>query len=115
MKTKTTLAALLLTAVMVTPSYGADEGFLEGSREFLYYKQTNKLPESIGQIMYFVGCVNGFYNGIGVAGYIAIPDSVDHSQMELIVARYVQQNPQWHHLHTADLMEKAVRNAFPQK
>jgi hypothetical protein len=26
MKTKTTLAALLLTAVMVTPSYGADEG-----------------------------------------------------------------------------------------
>ena len=55
MKTKTTLAALLLAAVMVTPSYGASDEFLEGSRDFLYYKQTGKLPENYSLIMYFVG------------------------------------------------------------
>ena len=31
MKTKTTLAALLLAAVMVTPSYGASDAFLKGA------------------------------------------------------------------------------------
>ena len=31
MKTKTTLAALLLAAVMVTPSYGAAKVFLSGA------------------------------------------------------------------------------------
>jgi hypothetical protein len=31
MKTKTTLAALLLAAVMVTPSYGADSAFSGGA------------------------------------------------------------------------------------
>ena len=35
MKTKPTLAALLLAAVMVTPSYGADEGLTDGAKDAL--------------------------------------------------------------------------------
>ena len=41
MKTKTTLAALLLAAVMVTPGYGADQPILKGAEDVLNNRDTH--------------------------------------------------------------------------
>ena len=111
MKTKTTLAALLLAAVMVTPSYGADEMFLDGAEAFLKYR-TRVDEKTFGERLYFLGCVDGFIHGWVACGY-PLPKGVTLSQMELIVAKYVVSHPNHHHKATRWLMDEAVCRAFP--
>ena len=105
----------MLAAVMVTPSYGADETFLDGAAAFLNYKRTKKVGDTFGETMYFVGCTHGFFCGVSNEDMPEIPNGVSWEQLELIVANYVVRNPQWHHAPMEDLIYEAVKEAFPQK
>ena len=102
MKTQTTLAALLLAAVMVTPSYGASEAFLVGSSDLLKDK-TN----------WNEGFFSGYCYSIYHRGYVKLPKGSKTSQLYTVVARYVSLHPEEHHLPADELVKRACTEAWP--
>ena len=114
MKTKTTLAALLLAAVMVTPSYGADEFFLEGAEDHYRGKRSY-------EYYYFIGRVDGlteFGTNFMVTSSLLsfkIPEGVSYGQARTVVARYVHDHPEKHHWPHRSLVTAAVEKAWPKE
>ena len=110
MKTKTTLAALLLAAVMVTPSYGAESNFLDGAKECLRFHQNKKIEN---------GTDFGFFYGYLLATFDAYkvdaPDDVKLGQVANVVARYVYNHPEHHHLCQLELVKRACKEAWPDE
>ena len=102
MKTKTTLAALLLAAVMVTPSYGATENFLDGASAEI--KEKADYPNG-----YFIG----FCRAVFESGKIDFPDGAKFGQLYTVVARYVHLHPKHHHLSNVELVKRACKEAWP--
>ncbi len=104
MKTRTTLAALLLAAVMVTPSYGADESFLEGCEEYL-----RKGVAGDFTCGYFMGvCVTS-----SNTGSIKFPQGSKYGQLFKVVAQYVYYHPEYHHESNVSLVRRACKEAWP--
>jgi hypothetical protein len=91
MKIKTTLAALLLSAVMVTPSYGASDAFLEGCEEYLKK-----------------GVVGDFKSG-----RIDLPQGSKYGQLLQRVAHYVYYHPEYHHESNVSLVRRACKETWP--
>ena len=84
MKKKTTLAALLLTAVMVTPSYGVSPQFLDGV-ELYRNGQINTTNAS-----FFVGYVTGVVH----CDLCKMPDKATYGQIYDVVAKYIHDHPE---------------------
>ena len=101
MKTKTTLAALLLAAVMVTPSYGATEWFLNGASTYLK------------------DATDGYFQGYCAAVHdindISLPKNATYKQLYTVVARYIVNHPEHHHLHNVKLIRRACKEAWPDE
>ena len=104
MKTKTTLAALLLAAVMVTPSYGASQPFLEGASEEVKDKD---------KVTWCNGFFTGFCTGAVADGHIYLPRGAKYGQLYTVVARYVHLHPEHHHLSNMELVKRACKEAWP--
>ena len=102
MKTKTTLAALLLAAVMVTPSYGATKTFLDGTSAEIKEKA-----------QYDSGYFMGFCRGVAESGKIEFPVDAKYGQLYRVVARYVLLHPEHHHLSNVELVKRACKEAWP--
>jgi hypothetical protein len=104
MKVKTTLAALLLAAVMVTPSYGASRGFLDGAEDEL----RERVTWSCG---YFAGvCVS-----LADSRQVGATAGVSYGQLQKVVARYVYNHPEYHHEHESELVKRACKQAWPNE
>ena len=112
MKTKTTLAALLLAAVMVTPSYGAEETFLNGAADYCDWKDTNQFPINSGDIKYFLETVDGFINRLKFPQPIANPHALDSKELHFLVAQYVVKHPENNDYPIADLIGIAISTSF---
>ena len=114
MKTKTTLAALLLAAVMVTPSYGADKDFLEGARysHNFYEKRGGSNWKEWGAGCYFEGVVGAVYK-LAIILPITIPEGVTEEQCSLTVAKYIVHHPEKHHYLETNLVIRAIRESWP--
>ena len=102
MKTKTTLAALLLAAVMVTPSYGADKYFLEGAEDTAKTKAN-----------WATGYFRGYCDAMYQTGKIDFPDGAKFGQLYTVVARYVYYHTEHHHLSETELVKRACKEAWP--
>ena len=121
MKTKTTLAALLLAAVMVTPSYGASpkretvwgeqDAFTLGVQEYISkpadYEDFLFLPPD-NQASYFQGMVKG----VVLAKDLSFPKGTTYEQIRKAVAYYYD-------IHkddddkTVTLILKAIKREWP--
>ena len=111
MKTKTTLAALLLAAVIVTPSYGADKHFLKGAAA--HYRDS---PNNYS--WYFCGYVdslvwNKWYSIPSMAFHY--PSGMKNGQLRDVVAKYIHEHPEKHHESNSQLIRNAIREAWPSK
>ena len=104
MKTKT-LAALLLAAVMVTPSYGAELSFLLGA--------DNALKFEADQVHFATGYFHGVCHTMNDTGLINLPSGGKYGQLIKVVARYVDNHPEHHHLHETELVKRACKEAWP--
>jgi hypothetical protein len=107
MKTKTTLAALLLAAVMVTPSYGADEFFLKGARNQLRWRDDKKIES-----LYSLGSFTGYVEAVWDSGQVNAPDGVKLGQVVDIVANYIKEHPAERHEHEIELIKRALKKAW---
>ena len=105
MKTKTTLAALLLAAVMVTPSYGATEVFLKGAEHYRLNFKSN----------WWTGHFLGFCKGLHAGNLYEIPSGADYGQVCDVVARYVYLHPEHRHLSEIELVKRACKEAWPNE
>ena len=108
MKTKTTLAALLLAAVMATPSYGADEVFLEGAEAYVKNQKQG----------YFTrGFFEGFCRGTCLPGIAHFPagEGIKWGQVYMVIARYTYYHPEHHHLSETELIKRACKEAWPNE
>ena len=103
MKVKTTLVALLLATVMVTTSYGADSGFLEGAEDCLNRKNS---------------FAKGFFSGIILTLWtqreVDVPKGIKPKTFCSVVARWVLDHPERHHEHQNDLVRRACKEAWPE-
>ena len=104
MKTKTTLAALLLAAVMVTPSYGADEFFLKGAEDYLKKKYG---PDRAFFCGYIASVADNYV--------INLPDNVDYPQLYRVIAHYVYDHPAEQHEIRTELIKRACKEAWPEE
>ena len=107
MKTKTTLAALLLAAVMVTPSYGADEAFLGGAERCLRHQKGD--PSTLH--WYESGSFEGYVKAAWQFRVVDTPDGVNLGQVADVVARYVYLHPEHRHLYNTELVKRACKEA----
>ena len=114
MKTKTTLAALLLAAVMVTPSYGANEAFLQGAADYLDWKDTNQIPINTGRIKYFLDTVDTFINRLQLPQPISYPQTLDRKELHFLIAEYVVRHPENHDYVVFDLIGIAISAPFQE-
>ena len=116
MKTKTTLAALLLAAVMVTPSYGAEKYFTDGAKAYLDYTDGNKQFDRFS-MGYFLGYVRGNFHGSMTSPIfgISFPKGKNISDVYEIAARYVCSHPDEHDFLKAELVRRAVKEAWPME
>ena len=114
MKVKTILAMLLLAAVMMTPSYGADIGFLDGAKEFAQYSG-NVGSHSKPKTLYSVSFFRGVCFGVLATGQVDAPNKVLMGQFYTVVARYVHNHPESHHLSEFELIKKACKEAWPNE
>ena len=114
MKTKTTLAALLLAAVMVTPSYGADEMFLDGAADYFDWKETNQIPIDTGKVKYFLETVDTFINRLKFPQPISYTQRLDRKELHFLVARYVVRHPENHDYVVFDLIGIAISAPFQE-
>ena len=110
MKTKTTLAALLLAAVMVTPSYGAGRAFLAGAKEKLNDIQDKEIED-----LWSLGCFSGYISAVGGSGQVGSPDGVNVGQVSEIVAKYIQEHPAERHEPEYELIRRACKEAWPEE
>ena len=104
MKTKTTLAALLLAAVMVTPSYGADQILLDGAEDI--YQNKNNTPSA----QYFCGYVNGV---VSQNRYTHLPPGVTMQQLWKQVANFIHNHPEEHSYYDWVIVKKATKRPWP--
>ena len=112
MKTKTTLASLLLAAVMVTPSYGTDENFVAGAADYFDWKETNQAPINIGKTKYFLERVDNFMNRLQFPQPISFPHTLDKKELHFLVAQYVVRHPGNHDYVVNDLIGIAISTSF---
>ena len=112
MKTKTTLAALLLAAVMVTPSHGADENFVAGAADYFDWKEMNQSPLDTVKIKYFLERVDNFINHVQFPQPISYPHTLDKKELHLKVAQYVVRHPENHDYVVSDLIGIAISTSF---
>ena len=112
MKIKTTLAALLLAAVMVTPSYGAEETFLNGAADYFDWKDTNQFPINTGAMKYFLETVDGSINRLQFPQPIAYPHTLDRKELHFLVAQYVVRHPENNYYPISDLIGIAIGTSF---
>ena len=112
MKIKTTLAALLLTAVMVTPSYGAEIDFLDGAKAELKEARGEELSwdEDVCNY-YFMGIVDALYGEY----VVDCPKEVTTGQGYLVVAKYIYEHPAETHEHENELVRRAWKEALPKE
>ena len=108
MKTKTTLAAFLLAAVMVTPSYGARKPFLDGAKNHLRYQQDKEVKS-----LYSLGSFTGYVEAVWDSSQADSPDGVTLGQVLEIIAKYIQEHPAERHEHEYELIRRAVKEAWP--
>ena len=104
MKKKTTLAALLLAAVMVTPSYGAVPALINGAADVL----ENKVNWGTGLVM-------GVCYSMWSSSQVALPATGTQGQLIKVVSRYVERHPEYHHKHANDLVRMACKEAWPNE
>ena len=102
MHTKTTLAALLLAAVMVTTSYGARASFLEGASDYLK-------DATICTDCYF----QGYCAAVNDVQEIYGPKNATYKQLYTVIARYIVDHPEQHHLSNVELVKRACKEAWP--
>ena len=114
MKTKTTLAALLLAAVMVTPSYGADEMFLDGAADYFDWKETNQIPIDTGKVKYFLETVDTFINRLQFPQPKSYPQTLDREELHFLIAEYVVRHPENHDYVVLDLICIAISAPFQE-
>jgi hypothetical protein len=130
MKTKITLAALLLAAVMVTPSYGANELFIEGAEDYYRNESTRAswFFRGVTDTRVYVGLnlkefnftlfnEAGEWEKVSTPGMIymyriRVPEGVNYGHIHKVVARYVHNHPEDHRL-GAHLVNVAVQEAWP--
>lgn len=105
MKTKTTLAALLLAAVMVTPSYGATSAFLGGADAIANHGK--------GTSTYSAGVFSGYCIAAVDSGKVGFPIGAAYGQLIAVVVRYVDSHPEHHHLSNMELVKRACKEAWP--
>ena len=110
MKTKTTLAALLLAAVMVTPSYGEKSTFLEGARDHLRWRDDKKIES-----WYPIGSFTGYVHAVWDSDQANAPDGVKLGQVVDIVANYIKEHPAEQHEIRTELIKRAVKEAWPEE
>ena len=107
MKTKTTLAALLLAAVMVTPSYGANASFMDGAE--LYHNGQTEIKNA----NFFVGYVTGVVQCAYKKTFFNRPDKATYGQLCVVVAKHIHDHPEDHHKPMFVLVVEAFRDAWP--
>ena len=104
MKTKTTLAALLLAAVMVTPSYGetCNSYFFCGANDVLANKVSRKSQ-----------CFKDTLIKLVNSHAIEIPKGVTTNQLAKVVARYVYNHPEYHDEPHTNYVRRAAKETWP--
>ena len=112
MKTKTTLAALLLAAVMVTPGYGADIDFLDGAKAELKEARGEELSwDEDVRNWYFMGIVDALFSD----GVVDGPDETTTGQGYRVVAKYIYEHPAETHEHENELVRRAFKKVWPKE
>ncbi len=111
MKTKTTLAALLLAAVMVTPSYG-DEKFIAGAIDYFEWKERHQSPINTAKIKYFLGTVDSFISRTPLPQPISFPHTLSRKELHIMIAEYVVSHPESHDYIVPDLISIPLCMSF---
>ena len=113
MKTKTTLAALLLAAVMVTPSYGRDGGFMVGAYEHKKYKMGDA-----GDVFSWLdlGIFYGKVEAVWHTNTVVAPKAIKKPGWVFdVVSEYIHQHPEYEHESAIQLIKRAFKEAWPEE